>query len=133
MTYVKGKRCNISLLLLTGAALTMTACASGGAAYQPIVDGPRNANYSEDLADCRQVSESRNYLNSDTRTSAAIGAGLGGLIGLAEADDASVEDFIGGAIVGALFGGGDSALETRGERKSIMLSCMSGRGHRVVG
>jgi uncharacterized protein YcfJ len=92
-----------------------------------------NAQYSADLGQCRQVAESRDYLNSDTRTGALIGAGLGGLIGLADADDANVEDFIGGAIIGALFGGGERALETRQERKSIVLNCMAGRGHRVVG
>ncbi len=123
----------ISVLALIGAALPLSACASGGAAYRPIVDGPMNAQYSADLGQCRQVAESRDYLNSDTRTSALIGAGLGGLIGLADADDANVEDFIGGAIIGALFGGGERALETRQERKSIVLNCMTGRGHRVVG
>jgi len=133
MTYIKTNTRNIGVLFITGAALTLTACASGGAAYRPIVDGPQDAKYSADLGECRQVAENRDYLNSDTRTSAAIGAGFGGLIGLAEANDAGVEDFIGGAIVGALFGGGDGALEARSERKNIVLNCMSGRGHRVVG
>lgn len=133
MTYIKTTTRNLGVLALTGAALSLTACASGGAAYRPIVDGPQDAKYSADLGECRQVAESRDYLNSDTRTSAAIGAGLGGLVGLAEADDAGIQDFIGGALVGALFGGGDRALETRSERKHIVLNCMAGRGHRVVG
>lgn len=133
MTYIKNNTRNLGVLFITGATLTLTACASGGAAYRPIVDGPQDAKYSADLGECRQVAESRDYLNSDTRTSALIGAGLGGLVGLAEADNASVENFIGGALVGALFGGGDRALETRGERKHIVLNCMAGRGHRVVG
>lgn len=133
MTSININTRDISVLLISAAALTLTACASGGAAYRPIVDGPQDAKYSADLGECRQVAESRDYLNSDTRTSALIGAGFGGLIGLADADDANIEDFVGGAIVGALFGGGDRALETRGERKHIVLNCMAGRGHRVVG
>lgn len=114
-------------------ALSLTACAGGGAAYRPITDGPQDAQYAGDLQDCRAVAETRNYMNSDTRTSAAIGAGLGGLVGLIDAENADVEDFIGGAIVGALFGGGEGALNTRSERKQIVMNCMAGRGHRVVG
>jgi len=133
MTYIKTNTRNIGVLIISGAALTLTACASGGAAYRPIVDGPQDTKYAADLGECRQVAESRDYLNSDTRTSALIGAGVGGLIGLAEADEGNVEDFVGGAILGALFGGADRALETRGERKHIVLNCMAGRGHRVVG
>lgn len=131
LTHQSSRR--MGILLLSISSLTVTACASGGAAYKPIVDGPMDAVYLADLSDCRTVAESREYMNSDTKTGAAIGAGLGGLIGLAEADNANVEDFIGGAIVGALFGGGEAALETRQERKHIVKNCMAGRGHRVVG
>lgn len=133
MTRTHNRFGRISALALSTAALTLTACAGGGAAYQPIVDGPMGAQYSADLSDCRQVAERREYGNSDTQTSALVGAGLGGLVGLADAYDPNVEDFIGGAIVGALFGGGQGALETRGQRKSILLNCMAGRGHRIVG
>jgi len=123
----------VGITLVGIASLTITACASGGAAYRPVVDGPMDSVYMADLSDCRSVAESREYVNSDTKTGAAIGAGIGGLIGLADADDANVEDFIGGAIVGAIFGGGETALETREQRKSIVVNCMAGRGHRVVG
>lgn len=133
MTFVSNTSRRLGVLMISGAALTLTACASGGAAYQPIVDGPQGVSYVADLGDCRQVAETRNYINSDTKTSAAIGAGLGGLIALADTKNADAGDFIGGAIVGALFGGGDRALKTRKERKSIVLNCMTGRGHRVVG
>ena len=124
---------SLTLMALSVATVSLSACASGGAAYRPIVDGPQDAAYTSDLGECRQVAESRDYLNSDTRTSAAIGAGIGGLIGLADSDNADFGDFVGGAIVGALLGGGDRALETRQERKEIVLNCMAGRGHRVVG
>lgn len=133
MTHAFQNSRHLTAIALGVGALTLSACASGGAAYRPIVDGPTDGTYMADLSDCRGVAEKREYVNSDTKTGAAIGAGLGGLIGLADADDANVEDFIGGAIVGALFGGGEAALETRDQRKSIVMNCMAGRGHRVVG
>lgn len=120
-------------LIITISAFAFTACASGGAAYRPIVDGPQDIKYSADLGQCRQVAESRDYSNSDTRTSVAIGAVIGGLVGFADTRDAGFEDFIGGAILGGLLGGADGALETREERKYIVKNCMAGRGHRVVG
>lgn len=75
------------LLALTAVTLLLTACAGGGAAYQPIIDGPLSANYTADIAGCRQVAESRSYNNSDTRTGALIGAGLLGLSALGDEHD----------------------------------------------
>lgn len=121
----------VSLGVAMAGLITATGCASGGAAYQPIVDGPTGPAYQADLADCQQVAEQRQYDNSDTRTSATIGAGLGGIIGLAE--DGDIGEAAVGAVVGGLFGGGAGALETREERAEIVKNCMAGRGHRVVG
>ncbi len=53
---------------------------------------------------------------------AALGAVIGGL-----------EDGLGGAVVGSGLGAGSRAWETRTERKNIVIQCMTGRGHRVVG
>jgi len=130
MTFTARK---ISILLLSAAAFSLSACATGGAAYEPIVDGPKDDIYVADLGECQKLAETREYLNSDTRTAAVVGAGVGGLVGLADAYDPNFEDFVGGAIIGALFGGGDRALKTRTERKYIVLDCMANRGHRVLG
>lgn len=111
----------------------LTACAHGGAAYRPIVDGPVDATYVADLGACRNVAETRNYLNSDTQTNAAIGAGIGGLIGLVDNDGDDLGGFIGGALIGGLLGTAEGAFTTREERKDIVMNCMAGRGHRVVG
>lgn len=123
-----------SLLMVAVVPLTLlSACAHGGAAYRPIVDGPMDATYVADLGACQNVAETRNYINSDTKTNAAIGAGIGGIIGLADNNGGSLGSFIGGALAGALLGGADGALDTRSERKNIVTNCMAGRGHRVVG
>lgn len=122
---------NLIMAVSSVGLLALGGCASGGAAYQPIVDGPTGAAYQADLADCQQLAETRGYDNSDTRTSAAIGAGLGGIIGLA--DSGSLGEAAVGAAIGGLFGGGSGAIETREERKQIVMNCMAGRGHRIVG
>lgn len=126
---------NIKILtLLCGSALTVTACAGGGAAYQPIIDGPLKASYSQDISECRRTAEQRGYVNSETKTGALLGAGVLGLSALDDAGgDAEFGDFLGGALIGGLLGGGATALETRSERKDILRNCMAGRGHKVVG
>lgn len=133
MSTFKLKNSRTALLTLTAISLPLSACAGGGAAYQPIIDGPLGANYASDISGCRQVAERRNYNNSDTRTGALLGAGFFGLGALGDDDDNDVGDVIGGALIGGLLGGAISALETRSERKDIVRNCMSGRGYSVLG
>lgn len=119
---------------LLGLSLMIGACATNsGANYEPLLDGDTSPAFKADLAECQALAEHRNYLNDDTRTDALIGAGIGALAGIADDDVNDTEGAIAGAIVGALAGGGARALETRDERKDIVVSCMQGRGHRAVG
>lgn len=123
-----------SLVALSALSLLgLSACATGGAAHNPIIDGPKDAVYHEDLAACRSYAEERRYDNSDVRTQALIGAGIGGVLGLLDAHHADEGDFFTGAIIGGLIGGGSEALETRGQRREILLNCLAGRGHNVLG
>lgn len=110
----------------------LTACAGGGAAYRPIIDTP-SASANADLADCQALAEQRSYDNEDTRTGALVGAGLGALFYMLDPGPDDAEDALGAAALGAALGGGGAALETRSDRKSIVMNCMAGRGHRVVG
>ena len=132
MRHIKSSTPSLRGVLIAGAALTLTACASG-ASYMPIVDGPQDAKYSADLGDCSQLAKTRNYVNGDSKTSALLGAGLGGLLGLADDDGGSTGDVIGGAVIGAILGGGKQVFKARTQRKKIVINCMAGRGHRVVG
>ena len=119
---------------LLGLSLMLGACATNsGASYEPLVDGNVSPSFKADLADCQMLAENRNYLNDDTKTDALIGAGIGALAGLADDDVNDTEGAIAGAIVGAIAGGGSRALETRDERKQIVISCLQGRGHKAVG
>lgn len=120
---------NTALIL---SLVSLTACAGGGAAHVPIIDGPITAEYEADLSECQQLAETRRYDNPEVQTDALIGAGVGGLIGLAESRNDDVGDFLAGAIIGGLLSGGATALETRHQRKEIVLNCMAGRGYRVL-
>jgi hypothetical protein len=40
---------------------------------------------------------------------------------------------VGGAIVGALAGGAAGMQEANKKREAILISCLRGRGHKVVG
>lgn len=113
--------------------LAVTGCANSGAKYEPIADGPVNVAYSADLQACQTLATERGYINDDTKTDAVIGAGIGVLAGIADDDVSDTEGAIAGAVVGAIAGGGAGMLETREQRRQIVIDCMKGRGHRVVG
>lgn len=121
-----------NLTLATSLIMTMflSGCANTAADYEPIVDGPKDALFYDDLADCKNLAEQREYLNDDTKSEALLGAGIGAVVGAIGGDTG---DIVGGALVGGALSAGGRAWDTRDERKNIVLECMSGRGHRVVG
>ncbi|MBB1486353.1 glycine zipper family protein [Oceanospirillum sediminis] len=116
-----------SLIVLT--AFT-TGCGSTASSYQPIVDGPKGQRYHNDLAACSSLAEQRSYTNDDVKSEGLMGAGIGALFGALEDGG---EGAVAGAIIGGAAGAGGRAWDTREERKHIVVQCMRGRGHRVVG
>ena len=122
----------ITLIGLAALVLPLSACAGGGAAYQPIVDGPLDAKFQQDVQQCQALAEQRGYNNSDVRTGAAVGAAAGGLSGVLRRGNDTRNGLI-GAAVGTVYGASGAALGTRSERKNIVKRCMIGRGHRVIG
>lgn len=109
--------------------IALSACADLGANYAPILDGLPAPSFQSDLQACQTLA--RNQKQFDTET---IGAAVaGGLLGAAVADHdgsgTAVEGLIGGALVG-LVGG---LFEAGDQRKSIVIECMKGRDHRIVG
>ena len=121
-----------NLTLATSLIMTifLSGCANTAADYEPIVDGPKDARFYDDLADCKNLAEQRKYLNDDTKSEALLGAGIGAVVGAIGGDTG---DIVGGALAGGALSAGGRAWDTRDERKNIVLECMSGRGHRVVG
>jgi len=107
----------------------VSGCANTASDYTPIVDGPTGALFEQDLAACKTLAEKRDYLNGDTKTEALLGAGIGALVGAA----GNGGDILAGAVAGGTIGGAGKAWEVREERKNIVIKCMGGRGHAIVG
>lgn len=122
-----------SLSAIVVIAMAATGCAGTGANYVPTVDGPVSSRWSADLAQCQQLARRHGFANAQTRNAALVGAGIGAVAGLADDDVTDTEGAVGGAVVGALVGGGAGMAARQGERRGIVISCMRGRGHRVVG
>ena len=122
-----------SLSALVVVAMAATGCAGTGANYVPTVDGPVSSRWSADLAQCQQLARQHGFANAQTRNAALAGAGIGAVAGLADDNVTDTQGAIGGAVVGALVGGGAGMAARQGERREIVISCMRGRGHRVVG
>lgn len=120
------KHATLSLCLLP---VLVSACAGSGADYTPILDGPRTAAFQSDLSACQALARDQRQFDQETAGAAVLGAGAGALLGAAD-DDA---DAAGGAIAGALVGGVASAVNASERREAIVVECLRGRGHRVVG
>lgn len=107
----------------------VTACADSGANYRPILDGPATPAFQVDLAACQTLARNQSQFDQETIAASVLGAGAGAVLG--EVDDDG--DALGGAIVGALAGGAASAVDVSERREGIVVECLRGRGHRVVG
>ena len=111
----------------TGLAL-LAACADSGANYKPILDGTPTPAYQADLAACQALARNQKQFDNDTLAATVLGAGAGAVLGEANSGDA-----LEGAVAGALAGGISSAVDVSEKRESIVIECLRGRGHRVVG
>jgi uncharacterized protein YcfJ len=96
-----------------------------------LVDGAKSSAYTSDLAACRRLVE--NHTQDDLKSSAIGGAVLGGLIGGIDSKDGNrADDALTGAVIGGGIGALDGKFERDEERRTILIRCMQGRGHRVL-
>ncbi len=116
-----------TLIAVAGAGL-LAACADSGANYTPILDGPPTAGFQNDLSACQSLARNQKQFDQETVAATVLGAGVGAV--LAGADDG---DPLGGAVAGGLAGGISSAVDASERRESIVVACLRGRGHAVVG
>lgn len=112
--------------LSAAALILLAACEDSGANYQPILDGAPSPRYQADLAACQGLA--RDQFDHETLGATVLGAGVGAALGEVDSGDA-----LGGAVAGALTGGVASAVNVSERRQSIVIECLRGRGHRVVG
>lgn len=120
------KHATLSFCLLP---VLISACTDSGARYTPILDGPPRAAFQADLSACQTLARDQHQFDKQTAGAAALGAGAGALLGAAD-DDGSAA---GGAIAGALAGGVAGTVNARERRQAIVVECLRGRGHPVVG
>ena len=111
--------------------LAIAACENSGASYSPIVDGPKGANYQNDLAECQALAASKPIVDGDTTGAVAVGV-AGGAATSAIINDSS-DDLGRAAAVGALAAITADAVSKTEARKNIVINCMRGRGHNVIG
>ncbi len=114
------------LALSVAVLVSVAACSDSGANYRPILDGAPTPEYEADLAACQALA--RDQFEHETLGATVLGAGAGAVLGEADSGDAA-----GGAIAGAVAGGVASAVDVSERRHSIVIECLRGRGHRVVG
>jgi uncharacterized protein YcfJ len=107
----------------------LAACADSGANYTPILDGAPSAAFQSDLSACRALARNQRQFDQETAGAAVLGAGAGALLGAADENG----DAVGGAIAGAFAGGVAGAVNASERREAIVIECLRGRGHRVVG
>lgn len=109
--------------------VTLSACADMGASYQPILDGAPSASFQSDLQACQSLAGGQHQLDQDTIGSAAAGGLLGAAIAEHDEGGTAVAGLVGGAVIGLVEGVSTST----DKREMIVVDCMKGRGHRVVG
>lgn len=114
------------LAFVATGSLLVAACADSGANYRPILDGTPTAAYETDLAACQALA--RGQFRHEALGATVLGTGIGAAMGKADSGDA-----LGGAAAGALTGGLMSAIDSKEHREAIVVECMRGRSHRVVG
>jgi hypothetical protein len=114
--------------VLSAGAL-LAACSDTGAGYTPVLDGAPTAAFQSDLSACQALARDQRQFDQETAGAAILGAGAGALLGAAD-DDGSA---LGGAIAGVLAGGVAGATNASDRRKAIVIECLRGRGHHVVG
>lgn len=115
-------------LMIAALLPALAACADSGANYQPILDGQPTAAFQSDLAACQALARNQNQFDQERVAATVLGAGAGAILGEADSGDA-----IGGAVAGALAGGVASSVDVNERREAIVIECLQGRGHRVVG
>ena len=119
----------ISSLSLFPLIAVLGACSGLGTNETLVVDGPKSASFDSDLAACRNLARQQGQLDAETGAAVVLGAGLGALLGWADPGSNGGEGAIGGALGGAAVG----TVSAAEKRQEIVINCMIGRGHIVVG
>ena len=116
------------MILTTLPLIAATACAEFGSDHEPILNGPMRTIYPSDLQACQTLARDQSF-GENTIGAAVVGGVVGGALGNHQGNVTSAE----GALAGAVFGLLGGIIDETEKRQSIVIECMKGRGHRVVG
>lgn len=108
----------------------LTGCANSGASYVPVIDGPKNQAYANDLSACQSLAASSDSSGRIAGTAATGGAvaGASSVIWNDNSDD--LAESVGVGILAGLTAG---AIQENARREDIVKRCMAGRGYKVIG
>lgn len=121
---------NTRLIMILPLTLGVAACSGTGAEYTPVTDGPPSMAFQSDLAACQEISKKLRWDNAQAREDVMIGTIIGAALGAAGGDTSNP---LGGALAGAVGSSVGAGVNTRDDRKDIIISCMQQRQHNVVG
>lgn len=111
--------------------LLVLGCSNSGSNYSPIIDGPVGPNYSNDLAQCQQLSQQQGILDEGSVGTAATTAGVAGATSVIFNGNS---DDLGEAVAaGAIAGLASDAVRNNQQREVVIRNCMRGRGYNVIG
>lgn len=133
----KFKKFNAALLGLT-TAVSLSACATGGANTVPIIDAQHNPQFNTDLAQCQALAAQVPTLSDEALVAALAGAGFGALAGSSFggrpfSNRGRGENALAGALAGGAAGTAFGAFQGREAQADIVYRCMAGRGYRILG
>lgn len=118
-----------STLIILPLIATLAACSGLGTNATLVVDGPKSATFDADLSACRGLARGQGQIDAETGAAMVLGAGIGALAGWADDSTTAGEGAVGGALGGAVMATASGAEQ----RRAIVMNCMIGRGHNVVG
>jgi hypothetical protein len=123
------------LIMMVLAGTALVACGPPPVERALTFDGPRTPQLERDEVECRNIA--RNYDNGNAQWEAGSGAIIGGLAGALDSDPDEKGDvgagLLVGAAVGAATGAAGAKIDNLDDRRVVLIRCMQGRGHSVLG
>lgn len=119
------------LTITLATTLVLSACATSGANYRPLVDmqGHSEAQFDVDVLGCQQYAKQV----MSAGQGAAAGAIFGALLGAALGKAAGAGNRTGRIAAGGALGGASSgAAAGEGGQQGVIKRCMAGRGYNVL-
>jgi hypothetical protein len=121
-------------ILIVGCATAPNTMGGGfGAEYTPVIDGVQNTKFNIDLTECRNLArQAQGAQESQILTQAVAGALAGAAAGaIISGNQYGLTGY--GARAGAVSGTAQGAGGAVSMGKRIIINCMIGRGHKVLG